>query len=252
MGFTFIRSPHLTPYNGFIFSQSNITAETRERLIEQLLSQLPKYDVLKIDLSLMIRPDTKFPSAFKVSEKRTNLIQLNSEQEIYTNFKPALKRQIKKSALSLSIYETEDIVLFYSLHQKTFLKQNKQPGIPFAVYQQYWNTCKTNACGKLFFIRDNEHQVHAALWLAYDEDTAYYLAGGTDAAYYGSGAMSGLMWHGIQWALRMNKKTFDFEGSMLPSIDRFFKNFSPQEVHYLQLKKVNSIIYKFLKHKTDV
>ena len=83
--------------------------------------------------------------------------------------------------------------------------------------------------------------------MTYDNDTAYYLAGGTDPNFYGSGAMSSLMWHAIQTAIGMKKKVFDFEGSMLPSVDRFFKNFSPQEVHYLHLKKINSFLYSLLK-----
>ncbi len=245
-GFTFIRNPHLTPYTGFICHTENTKDPIKEKLIIALLNQLPAYDVFEIDLSHTVSTSFHLP-AFICSEKITNIIKLTNEESIYSLLKPALKRQIKKADKSLHIIETDDIELFYSLHQKTFQKQDKEPGISFSIYKQYWNCCKENQCGKLFFIEDQQKNVHAALWMVYDNETSYYLAGGTDAAFYGSGAMSKLLWHSIQVSITLNKKQFDFEGSMLPSVNRFFKNFSPKEVKYLNLKKINSIIYRMLK-----
>ncbi len=246
LGHTFIRNPHLTPYTGFLFCQKPTAVGMQEKLIHLLMKQLPKYDVLDIDLPLAVHTNISIPSV-SVSHRRTNLIALDDDDIVYNKFKPALKRQIKKATSKLTIYEDDNLELFYSLHQKTFLKQQTQPRIPFDVCEQYWNTCKKHDCGKLFFIRDTDQQIHAGVWMTYDSDTAYYLAGGTDAIFYGSGAMSGLIWHAIQTAIIMHKKTFDFEGSMLPAVDRFFKNFSPEEVHYLHLKKVNSLLYSLLK-----
>ncbi len=244
--FTFIRIPHLTPYTGLFFCEENIKKDIKSKLVNDLMSQIPKADVLEIDLSLCIDVDLKFQQ-YEVSNKRTNLLNLLDRDHLYSNFKPALKRQIKKAERSLTIYESDDIEKFYELHKKTFIKQNQEAKIPLSVYTSYWECTKQNKCGQLFFIEDEGKNQHASLWLAYDKNTAYYLAGGTDAKFYGSGAMSLLMWHAIQVSINLGKKTFDFEGSMLPNVDRFFKNFLPIEQNYLHIEKVNSMIYKLLK-----
>jgi len=248
MGLKFIRNPHLTPYTGLFFTNDTVPESIREKLIQQLIVDLPSIDVLELNLDPRINASYLF-NALNNSTKITNHLTLKDEETIFANFKPALKRQIKKAHKSLHIYEADDIDLFYSLHQKTFEKQGKQAGISLEIYMEYWSFCKQHYCGRLFFIADEQDNVHASCWLAYDDDTSYYLAGGSDSAFYGSGAMSGLMWHIIRESILMKKRVFDFEGSMLPSVNRFFRNFSPEEKEYIYLKKINSVIYKLLKGK---
>ncbi len=246
LGLTFLRSPHLIPYTGLLFVQDQMPEEYKRNLVHSLLNQLPSFDVFDMDLAWQIGIQLHFPT-FDISLRRTNLITLYDEATVYSQLMPSLKRQIMKANRSLTVFEEDNIDLFYLLHQKTFLKQNKQPQIPLDVYQGYWHCCKQHGCGKLFFIKDNDEHIHAAMFIVYDHNIAYYLAGGTDADYNGSGAMSLLMWHAILISIRMEKKTFDFEGSMLPNVNRFFRNFNPVEVQYLHLNKVNSILYKILK-----
>ncbi len=248
MGFTFIRNSFLTPYAGWIYSGKDITDAKYKILVESIIKQLPAFDIFNIDL----HPNysslaTQEP--FSVSTKKTNILELDDCKDIYAKFKPALQRQIKKANRHLHIKEENNIRLFYSLYEKTFSKQHQKVPIPFDYFDKAWNMLFTTKQGRIFFIEDDMSNTHAALLLAYDQETAYYLAGGTDAKYYGSGAMSALMWHAIQESCSMQKKYFDFEGSMLPNVDRFFKNFNPQEVHYLNLQKTQSILFKLLNKK---
>jgi hypothetical protein len=179
-------------------------------------------------------------------KKHTNILELTSRDGVYNQLKPSLKRQIKKHPL-LSIYEADDIGTFYNLHTKTFEKLNSKPNIPITAFESAWLTCKLHACGRLFFIKDEEENIHAALFMVYDQTTSYYLAGGTDSSFYGSGAMSKLMWHAIEQSILLGKQYFDFEGSMIPSIDRFFKNYNPTEINYLNASKEESLIFKIYK-----
>ncbi len=243
-GLRFIRNPHLTPYTGFVFSDPLIDEPNRHALIEALWKQGPVFDVLDMDLTIHVQ---QLPSllGIQVLRKRSNILTLTSAEELYEQCKPALKRQIRKADKYLIIEEKDDISLFYALHIKTFEKQKKRPNISLVHYKRYWQLCKKINCGKLFFIRDVAGNYHASLWMVYDEDTAYYLAGGTDHQFYGSGAMSKLMWHAIQTAIVLQKTTFDFEGSMLPAVNKFFQNFSPKEVSYFHLHQINHFLYRW-------
>ncbi|MBK7762295.1 MAG: GNAT family N-acetyltransferase [Bacteroidetes bacterium] len=246
MGFTFIRNPHLVPYTGLLFSDKRISLEQKQYLVNELMIQFPTSDVLSLDFSIDIPIELSF-NRIIVSNKITNIISLDDKVQVYNGFQPALQRQIRKAEKHLQVFESDDLKLFYALHQKTFEKQNREAEIPFESYQAYWHTCKTLHCGKLFFIKDEEQNIHASLWMVWDTKTAYYLAGGTDHYFYGSGAMSKLMWHAIETAYEKKLNYFDFEGSMLPSVNTFFRKFGPQEKKYIHLEKVNSPLYKIYK-----
>lgn len=248
MGFTFIRNSFLTPYAGWIYTGKDTSNTCYKNLVEQLINKLPSFDIFNIDLHPNYSKLTTLPP-FSVTNKKTNLLELGDAALLYAEFKPALQRQIKKANRHLFIKEENDIDLFYSLYEKTFLKQHQKTPIPFSFFNKAWHMLSSTKQGRLFFINDEHSNTHAALLLAYDHDTAYYLAGGTDAQFYGSGAMSALMWHAIQESCLMKKKYFDFEGSMLPNVDRFFKNFNPKEVSYLNLQKTQSLLFKLLKKK---
>ncbi len=244
--FKFLRSPHLSPYSGFLFSSAFLHHTTQQFLIQQVLKAMPNFDELNLDLHPSIPLDIDFGN-IEPRLKLTNILDLENLETVEKNYKPALKRQIKKAKKTIQIQTLNDIDLFYQLHEKTFLKQNSAPKIPLQIFQKAWDVCLKNQCGQLFFAMDKSRNIHAALFLVYDNETAYYLAGGTDAAYYGSGAMSLLMHHAIVFSAENKKRFFDFEGSMIPAVNRFFKNFSPEEIKYITLFKENSALLKFLK-----
>jgi hypothetical protein len=47
----------------------------------------------------------------------------------------------------------------------------------------------------------------------------------------------------------MGKLQFDFEGSMIPTVDAFFKKFSPTEIEYINMQKTNAGLLKLLNKK---
>lgn len=249
--FNFLRTPHLTPYSGLLFSSNNLDFSIQQILVNNLLQNLPSFDEINLDLHPTISTDLKFDKIF-TSTKITNILPLNDISNIENRYRPSLKRQIKKATKNIIIQSSNDISLFYELHKKTFLKQNSLPKVPFEFFHKVWSLCERHNCGKLFFASDKEGNLHAALLLVYDNETAYYLSGGTDANFYGSGAMSLLMHHAIIYATENDKLFFDFEGSMIPSVNRFFKNYNPIEVKYLNLHKENSFVLRSLKKLNSI
>jgi len=87
--------------------------------------------------------------------------------------------------------------------------------------------------------KDAEGNTHAAIYIAWDKQTCYYIMGGADENYRSSGAYSLLLWEAIKTASGVCKE-FDFCGSMIPSIERFFRSFGGEQVPYFHLKKINS------------
>src|SRR5919106_2186938 len=67
-------------------------------------------------------------------------------------------------------------------------------------------------------------------------DGASYLMGGSDPRLRTSGAMSLLMWEAIKFAGQVARR-FDFEGSMLQPVERFFRAFGARQVPYARLTR---------------
>lgn len=55
--------------------------------------------------------------------------------------------------------------------------------------------------------------------------------------------MSFLTWEAIKFSSGVTK-TFDFEGSMIESVERFFRAFGAKQKPYFQVSKINSLPYK--------
>ena len=81
--------------------------------------------------------------------------------------------------------------------------------------------------------------------LAWDADSAYYLAGAVDPKNKNTGAMSLLMWTAIQFSSGVTNQ-FNFEGGMVEPIERFFRSFGAKQTPYFEIRKTNSRLLKLL------
>ena len=77
-----------------------------------------------------------------------------------------------------------------------------------------------------FLARSKEGEPLGGVWIAWDNKRAYYLVGGFDRSAQSNNAVALAMWRAIQFtALNLKLPEFDFEGSMIPAIERFFRKF---------------------------
>ena len=77
----------------------------------------------------------------------------------------------------------------------------------------------------------------ATCFVVHDTQTAYYLLGGyrTEDRHHGAGALS--VFEAIQHAQKLGMRTFDFEGSVVPSIERYFRGFGGRLTPYYTVNK---------------
>ena len=87
---------------------------------------------------------------------------------------------------------------------------------------------------------DAEGNAHASILVIWGDECAYYLVGGTSHTFRNSGAMSLIMWEGIQRSSK-HVPVFDFEGSMSPGIERFLRSFGARQAPYIQVRKASAV-----------
>jgi len=92
----------------------------------------------------------------------------------------------------------------------------------------------------------------AAACCIHDATTAYYILGGHDADKKQRGAAGIAVLSAIRYAKELGIKTFDFEGSMIPAIESFFRGFGGELTVKYAVHRANlplEMLLKFVKRE---
>lgn len=120
---------------------------------------------------------------------------------------------------------------------KTYTRQGLQTPEETELVGRIHHVAQENGAGNCFAARDLYGRVHAAAMLVWDRKRAYYLAGGGDPFLRTSGATALLLWRMMQFS-SSRSAVFDFEGSQIPAIERFFRAFGASQVWYHEISKM--------------
>lgn len=88
-------------------------------------------------------------------------------------------------------------------------------------------------------------KLHAGVYIVRSGNAAYYLMGGGDPVLRNSGATSLVLWDAI-CRQPESVEIFDFEGSMIEPIERFFRAFGATQTPYFHVSR-NRRLYKILR-----
>lgn len=111
------------------------------------------------------------------------------------------------------------------LAEKTFHRQGREVGFRSGAVRVQAALAGANRC-RAFVATDPSGLALGGVWIVWDERRAYYLIGGHDETAGSANATALAMWKAIQFtATELNLPEFDFEGSMVPAVERFFRKF---------------------------
>lgn len=117
-----------------------------------------------------------------------------------------------------------DLGEFLALHARATRGREELARETRRTIERVDGSAKKREARRVLIARGADGEPHAGGYFVYDDETVYYLAGASDSALRSSGATSLLIWAAIEFASEAGL-AFDFEGSMIPSIERFFRAF---------------------------
>ena len=91
--------------------------------------------------------------------------------------------------------------------------------------------------GELLVAEDAEGRIDAALYIVWDRRCLYQLVAGERSEARGGGGPGLLVWEAMKRAAERSD-AFDFEGSMLPGVEGFYRRFGGVQTQYLSIAKV--------------
>lgn len=250
-GFTILTQPQLTQTLGPWLRPSNAKYARKlsqeKDLLQKLFAQLPAF--AHFQQSWHYSVNNWLPIYWKGFEQTNyytyRIEDLTNLDSIWKGFEANIRTDIRKAANKENLTVRTDLTVddFLKLNEKVFLRQGM--GLPYTKKLVYDidSAAKNNHARKIFIAEDEQGRHHSAVYLIWDDNSAYYLMGGSDPELRNSGATSLCMWEAIQFASTVTK-SFDFEGSMMEPVERFFRNFGAVQTPYFLITKTNSRLIK--------
>jgi hypothetical protein len=218
-------------------------------LMQQLIAQLPSYTAYKQNWHHSVHNWLPFYwNGFEQTTRYTYLLDLRaSEEELWDGMLDNIRRDIRKAEKRFGLTVTDNFRIdeYLVVNHKTFERQGSTQPYSDELVRCIDKKCIERGCRKIWAARDEQGRVHAAVYVVWDRSSAYYLMGGSDPALRNSGATSLCLWRAICHA-RQVTSCFDFEGSMIESVERYFRAFGAKQIPYFHISKRNSRILSIL------
>lgn len=162
------------------------------------------------------------------------------------------QRKIRNALNYVHLVNNVECEDFIDVLKKTYLKQNRKIPVDVGVLKKMYSASIEHKSARIIGAVDNDtNKLVAAIFLLYDEHCCYYILGGKDYDFKVQGTVDLLLWEGIKFASTVSK-SFDFEGSMVPTIERFFRGFGGKPRIYFRVCKGNWLFRFYLKARIYV
>lgn len=248
-GFTLITMPNLTqflgPYIRYPKGQKYYKKLSWEKeVMGYFIDNLPKFDYFNMNFHYSVTNWLPFYwRGFRQSTLYTYVIDRDIDVEEFPKLcetEGRRRRRRKAEKIGIEVKAYNDLNLLYRLTSKTFQRQSLAVPYSFEFLTKIYENNKQNI--KIYVAKHQEKTIAANLLLI-DGNNVFYLIGGIDDDFKDLGAMDLIQHKSIQYALT-NNKHFDFEGSIIESIEKYFRSFGAVQKPYFNIQKNCSKILK--------
>ena len=175
------------------------------------------------------------------------LHQLRDLARVEAGLGTGIRRDIRLARQQVRVVHDLPLDEFYRVNTLSFTRQGLPAPYSAAQLRQLDAALATAGNRQLFFAVDESGRVHSVAYLIWDATTAYFLLAGDDPALRASGAGVLLAWEAICYASEvLGLDCFDFEGSMLPGVERIRVRFGAVQTPYFYVWKHNSRLFELL------
>ncbi|MEM7163283.1 MAG: GNAT family N-acetyltransferase [Bacteroidota bacterium] len=219
---------------GFFTSQ----IRNEKKVIRAFLEWLSNQSFPVVDISVSLHPDI-FENvntySFDISAKYVyKLPLLGTEEELFKGLKSYTRSNLRKAQKELILIQKNDKSELIRLCDLTFDRQS-------TIYprQELMDILESQLLQKsrLDFFAQRDGVNIAAVSILFDQERAFYLIGGYDKSNSHRGASTLAMWAALCAMKKKGIQEFDFQGSMIPGVERFIRGFGGEKVMYTSIQR---------------
>lgn len=253
-GFTLLGQPPLTQTLGPWLRETQGKSSTKlaqhKDWLQALIAQLPPFAHFTQNWHWKMGNWLPFYWAgYQQTTRYTYILHaLGDEPTLWQGLRENIRTDIKKAGNRFHLRVRDDLTVndFLLLNRMTFVRQDMALPYNEAFVHQLDQACAARQARKIFIAEDEQGRRHAGVYIVWDGNSAYYLMGGGDPELRNSGATSLCMWEAIKFAATVTQR-FDFEGSMIEPVEKFFRAFGAQQTPYFTVSKTPSRALKVVR-----
>jgi len=249
-GFTVLTQPPLTQNLGPWLSmgcdlKSSKKLAYEKDVLQELYAQLPRYDYYVQNWHYSrINWLPLYWMNFSQTTRYTYVLKdISNIDSVVANFEHSKRKNIKKSEKIVTVVFDVSAREFYNNHELTLRKQGQKISYSFDLFERLYNAGYKNNAAKTIAAFDEAGNMHAALFVVWDKDSAYDLISTIDPDFRTHGAASLLVREAVEYVSQFVNK-FDFEGSMIEPVERSFRQFGAEQIPYFSITKTPSLILR--------
>jgi len=215
MIFRLSKIPPLTRIVGPVIQVEGKKTETRQRAVfsavSELLDKMPAFDYVRFRLDPSVTDVLPFQAhGFRTSAEHTFRADCRQpEATIWSEMRDKTRNTVRRAQDSLSIVATDDAKAF-----KDFYAANLGDGkshFDLHLIPELFAGAHSRGRATILAAVDQRGDIHAQTFFVWDDHACYYFLSSRDQAIAHTGAVSALVWAGMQQAHRLGL-IFDFDG----------------------------------------
>jgi hypothetical protein len=177
------------------------------------------------------------------------LPDIKNPNELRNSFSNNILQNIHKAKnkYQLTVKRNVPTDLFLEINTQTYQRQGMKP-YHHEMLRKLIELSRSRNLGDIWGAFDQAGQLHAAIFVVWQENCAYYIAGGSDSLGRKSGAHLLVLWEAICDTSNFST-SFDFEGSMILGVERVFRSFGAIQKPYFVIEKGKMNLIKRIRLK---
>lgn len=252
----YILQPQLTPYCGpyYCYPDKTDTPSRRIAFQHQVTDQLLTYfkglqlSYFQQNFSPNITDWLPFYWAgYRQTTRYTYLLPDISHPDILFDAFERDQRQKRILHLLPSVHLTDDATPeeLATFHTRYWQHRGEQDLLSQTFICHVCRAALARRQGLIFSLKDKDNNTLAMRFVVFDECCAHSLLSALNPDHHVSGATETLIWLALQ-RLSSLSHSYDFEGSMDPGIEHFYRSFGAQQVPYFSIERCPNPLFRLI------
>ena len=241
---TQLSAPPFSPNCGLYVNDQTINPAQKNTFRKKVLALIREYfDKQSFDILSLTFP-TEYVDmqefiwkGYSVEPRYTYQLDLKeSEEGLLAKMSSERRKNIRKAEKDgVFVERVKNTEIAKKLIINTYFQQNLT--VNNAVIDKLFSSFSNEENTLCFVSYDNKKDPIATVYCVMDESICYYIFGGydKDKKHEGAGALA--MWSAIKIAKEKGVSIFDFEGSMLPAVEKYFRGFGGKMIPFYSVNK---------------
>lgn len=258
-GLTFLKLPPYTPHCGLFFLSDGKNNSSINNFSKEVMNEVCRFfSNQKSALTVLAFPSNIIDfqpfiwNKYKVIPNYTYRINLEkSLEDIKSNF-DSKNRNVINKAIKEEVIVTENTLTKEALFQFFIDSLNTTDANIYDLELKNVFLKFSDDTNSFSMEARKNKELLGVVFCIFDKSTCYYLLGGVNKKSGLQGVNNLLIQKSIEKSKELGCKIFDFEGSMLKGVEKFFRSFGPQLVPYFTVNKASlplEILLKFKKRE---